>query len=190
MPGQRPDDRLRIVGIAGSLRAGSFNRMLLKATVELAPDNLHIEPFDLAVIPLYNADADTEDGRPAGVRALKEAVAAADGLLIASPEYNHSVPGVLQNAIDWVSRPALRSPLTGKPVAIMGASISPVGTARGQQILKLTLMSSLALVMPHPGVLVSSANDKFSDGVLTHEPTREFLVPFLTQLADWIARTT
>lgn len=179
---------MRVVGIAGSLRRGSYNRMLLRAAVDLAPAQMHIEPFDLADVPLYNADLDTDSDRPAPVRALKHAVAEADGVLIASPEYNHSVPGVLQNAIDWLSRPGMNSPLKHRPVAIMGASGGPVGTARGQQVLKLTLMSTLALIMPHPGVVVGQMKDKFADGRLVHEPTREFLGAFLRDFAEWMER--
>lgn len=183
------DSTIRVVGIAGSLRRGSFNRMLLHAAVELAPAGMHIEPFDIAHVPLYNADLDTDENRPPRVQELKAAIDAADGVLIASPEYNHSLAGVMQNTIDWASRPALKSPLRGKPAAIMGASGSAIGTARGQQVLKLTLMSTLALVMPHAGVTVAQAREKFSaDDRLVHEPTREFLVAFLREFHDFAAR--
>ena len=140
-------------------------------------------------IPFYNADYDADHLRPPEVVRLKQAIAEADALLIASPEYNHSVPGVLHNAIDWASRPGLASPLAGKPVAIMGASTGVVGTARGQQQLKLTLMSTLAMVMPHAGVLVGQAAQKFDlSGALAHEPTRQFLAAFLADLERWTAR--
>lgn len=181
---------MNVIGIAGSLRQGSFNRMLLHTAVELAPDRMHIETFDLADVPLYNADLDTDDRRPAAVRSLKQSIADADGVLIASPEYNHSVPGVLQNTIDWASRPGMKSPLKGKPAAIMGASGGAIGTARGQQILKLTLLSTLALVMPHPGVVIGHMKEKFEAGRLVHEPTREFLVDFLRDFAVWIELVT
>lgn len=177
---------MNVLGIVGSLRRGSYNRMLMNAVIELAPDGMHVETFDLADVPLYNADLDTDDRRPEAVRRLKESIAHADGVLIASPEYNHSVPGVLQNAIDWASRPGMKSPLKGKPMAIMGASGGSVGTARGQQVLKLTLMSTLALVMPHPGVAVGQMKEKFDNGRLAHEPTREFLVEFLQTFGAWI----
>lgn len=187
----QPHRPQKVIGIAGSLRQRSYNRMLLAAAVELAPDGMQIETFDLADVPLYNADLDTDESRPPRVRALKETVGAADGILIASPEYNHSVPGVMQNAIDWASRPGMKSPLKDKPVAIMGASGGPVGTARGQQVLKLTLMSTLALVMPHPGVAVGQMKDRFSDdGRLVHEPTREFLAAFLRSFSGWIERVS
>ncbi|HUH13876.1 MAG TPA: NAD(P)H-dependent oxidoreductase [Longimicrobiales bacterium] len=180
---------LHVLGIAGSLRRGSLNRRLLQAAVELAPEGMEVEPFELASVPLYNADLDTDEERPVAVRRLKEAVAEADGVLIATPEYNHGVPGVLQNAIDWVSRPAGRSPLKGKPVAIMGASQGAVGTARAQQKLTLVLLSTFAYIMPHPGILVANAGDRFDEeGRLTHEPTRKLLGSFLEQLAEWTAR--
>lgn len=180
---------VRILGIAGSLRRGSYNRSLLEAARQLAPATMRIEPFDIGGIPLYNADLDTDRDRPAAVARLKQAVAEADGVLVATPEYNHGVPGVLHNVIDWVSRPGGRSPLADRPVAIMGASTGPVGTARGQQQLKLVLMSTLALVMPHPGVVVGQAREKFDDaGALVHQPTRDFVASFLAELERWVRR--
>ena len=157
---------MRIMGIAGSLRRGSYNRALLDAARAQTPASMTIEPFALDDVPLYNADLDADGRRPVAVERLKKAVADAGALLIATPEYNHTVPGVLQNAIDWASRPGLKCPLAGKPVAIMGTSVGVVGTARAQQQLKLVLMSTLALVMP-------------PSGALSHEPTRLFLVAFL-----------
>ena len=177
---------MNVLGIVGSLRAGSYNRMLMRSAVDLAPEAMVIEVFDLTDLPLYNADLDSDEQRPGRAQTLKDSIARADGVLIASPEYNHSVPGVLQNAIDWASRPGMKSPLKRKPVAIMGASGGPVGTARGQQVLKLTLMSTLALIMPHPGVAVGQAKDKFADGRLVHEATRDFLGDFLRTFAEWI----
>jgi chromate reductase len=177
---------VRVLGIAGSLRRKSYNRSLLAAAAELAPTSMSIETFDLADVPLYNGDLDTDEARPEPVRRLRDAVAAADAVLIASPEYNHSVPGVLQNALDWASRPGGRSPFAGKPVAIMGTSPGPVGTARGQQVLKLVVLSLLAHLIPHPGVVVNMAGEKFdADGRLVHEPTRAFLATFLAELEAW-----
>jgi chromate reductase len=155
----------------------------------MAPETLRIEPFGLHDIPPYNADIDTDEKRPGEVTRLKQAIADADALLIATPEYNHGIAGVLKNAIDWASRPNLRSPFVNKPVAIMGASGGMAGTARAQQQLKLVLMSMLALVMPHPGVLVNMAAEKFDQsGALTHEPTRRFLAKFLQDLDAWANR--
>lgn len=186
-----PDEAnaLHIVGIAGSLRTGSYNRMLLRAAIARAPGGMRLEEASIAEVPLYNADLDTDELRPGPVRALREQVASADGLLIASPEYNHSVPGVMQNTIDWLSRPGFRSPLAGKPVGIMGAARGVVGTSRAQQVLKLTLMSTLAHVMPDRGVAVGGATDKFAeDGTLIHEATGEFLAAYLERFAAWVSR--
>src|SRR5471030_2083914 len=122
MNGDTPDGRsLRVVGIVGSVRRESYNRRLLEAARQLA-ESMTIEPASLAGIPAYNADLDVDGARPGEVERFKSAIAGADALLIATPEYNHSVPGVLKNAIDWASRPSATSPLRGKPVAIMGAS--------------------------------------------------------------------
>ncbi len=180
---------MRVLGIAGSLRRASYNRALLEAARQLAPPSMAIERFDLDAIPLYNADLDADGIRPAEVERLKKAIADADAILIVSPEYNHSVPGVLQNAIDWASRPGMKSPLVGKPTGIMGASLGVIGTARGQQQLKVVLMSTLALVLPHAGVLVGQAKDKFdASGTLADEPTRQFVAAYLKDLEAWTRR--
>lgn len=182
-------NEIEVVGIAGSLRKASHNRRLLAAARELAPEEMRIDVFELDEIPLYNGDLDTDESRPEAVVRLKEAIARADGVLFVTPEYNHVIPGVLQNAIDWASRPGMRSPLAGKPAGIMGAANGVIGTARGQQHLKLTLMGTLALVMPHPGVAVGLAPQKFDvEGRLIDEPTREFVAAYLKQFADWVRR--
>src|SRR5712692_9539090 len=123
---------LQVLGIAGSLRRGSYNRALLETAREMAPETMRIDPFGLHDIPLYNADLDSDDKRPGEVKRLKQAIAEADAVLIATPEYNHGVAGVLKNAIDWASRPNFNSPFVNKPVAIMGASGGMAGTARAQ----------------------------------------------------------
>ncbi|MGI8843706.1 MAG: NADPH-dependent FMN reductase [Gemmatimonadaceae bacterium] len=180
---------LQVVGIAGSLRSGSWNRKLLTESVELAPPAIAIVPFDLVSIPLYDGDLDSDERRPEPVQRLKDAVSEASGVLFVSPEYNHSVPGVLQNTIDWISRPANKSPLAGKPVGLMGASRGLVGTARMQQVLKLTLLSTLARVMPHPGVAVSRVHEKFDEsGRITDVATRDFVAAYLAQFAEWISK--
>jgi chromate reductase len=180
---------MTVLALAGSLRQGSYNRGLIDAARQLAPVSMIVVPFDLAGIPLYNADLDSDELRPAEVVRLKALVAEADGLLIATPEYNHSVPGVLQNALDWVSRPGNNSPLKGKPVAIMGASTGAVGSARAQQQLKLVMMSTMSLIMPHPGLVVGHAREKFdAAGTLTHQPTRQFLGALLREFEAWTAR--
>jgi chromate reductase, NAD(P)H dehydrogenase (quinone) len=180
---------MKVLGIAGSIRRESYNRALLDTARQLAPNGMNIDVFDLARVPLYNADLDTDAARPDEVVRLKAAIAAADTLLFVTPEYNYSVPGVLQNAIDWASRPGMKSVLAGKSAGIMGASTGAIGTARAQQQLKLVLMGTLSLVMPHAGVLVGQAKDKFdASGTLTHEPTRQFVAAYLQELETWTRR--
>jgi chromate reductase len=175
-----------VAAFAGSLRAGSYNRALLRAAIETAPEGLTIEIVDIAAIPLYDADLEAV-GMPEPVAALKRAIAAADGLLIATPEYNHGVPGVTKNAIDWASRPPRESPLDRKPVGIVGASPGMVGTARGQSQLRQAFEFTNSYCMPQPQVLVARAHEKFdADGRLIDEKTREHLARFLIAFADWI----
>lgn len=182
---------MKIVGIAGSIRAGSYNRALLRAAAELAPEGLAIEPWDrVREVPLYDGDLDRDGERPEPVEALKRRITEADGVLIASPEYCFSVPGVLKNAIDWVSRPGYKSVLVGKPVGIIGASGSTVGTARGQMHLREVIFSCLALSFPHAGVLVAQAAGKFTDGRLTDETTRTFLADYLRDFAGFVSDRT
>src|SRR3954453_15569531 len=182
---------MNVLGIAGSIRRESYNRALLDTARQVAPHGMSIDVFDLAGIPLYNADLDTDAVRPDEVVRLKAAIAAADALLVVTPEYNYSVPGVLQNAIDWASRPGMQSVLAGKSAGIMGASTAAIGTSRAQQQLKLVLMGTLSLVMPHAGVLVGQAKDKFdAAGALTHEPTRQFVAAYMQELEGWTRRVS
>jgi chromate reductase len=179
---------LRVLGVAGSLRAGSYNRALLRAAQELAPEGMTITTFELDAIPPYNADVEVQ-GFPAPVVAFKTAIAEAHALLIATPEYNHSLPGVLKNAIDWASRPPRTSPLYGKMAAIMGASTGVIGTARAQQHLRLVFSYLNMPVFNQPEVLVGRAQDKFdASGQLTDESTRQFLAQFLQAFMQWAAR--
>jgi len=181
-------DRLTFIGIAGSLRRASFNRGLIRAAVDVAPSGTVVIPYDLGDIPLFNADIEAA-GDPPAVTAFKEAIAVADAMVIASPEYNHCVPGVLKNAIDWASRPARRSVLTNKPVAIMGASSGRGGTARAQAHLRDGLTYTNGMVLPLPEVLVDLAGDKFdSDGNLTDPSTRQEVRDLLVALAAWTRR--
>jgi chromate reductase, NAD(P)H dehydrogenase (quinone) len=178
---------MRVMGIAGSIRRGSFNRALLDAAVELAPQGMQVVPWDrLRDVPMYDAGLDTDEPRPESVVDLKRTIAEADGLLIVTPEYNYSVPGVLKNAIDWASRPGHKSPLAHRPVAITGAAGGVVGTARAQIHLREIMYSTLARVMPHPGVLVNLAAQKFQEGRLTDEPTRTLLASFLGEFQAYI----
>lgn len=181
---------VRVLGIAGSLRSRSYNRGLLLAAIASAPPGLEIHSFErLGEIPHYNADLDDPEARPEAVAALREAIRRADALLLASPEYNYGIPGVLKNALDWMSRPPATSVLKGKPAAILGASAGPFGTARAQLALRQTLASTGALVLSRPEVFVTHARDKFdADGRLTDEPTREHVEKLVRALAEWTRR--
>ena len=175
-----------MTAFAGSLRAGSYNRALLRAAVEAAPEGMAIEIADISAIPLYDADLETA-GFPESVAAFKRAIAKADGLLIATPEYNHGVPGVTKNAIDWASRPPRESPLDSKPVGIIGASPGMTGTARGQSQLRQAFGFTNSYCMPQPQILVARAHEKFdAEGRLTDSATREYLAKFLAAFGDWI----
>ncbi len=176
---------INILGIAGSLRARSFNRMALAAARELAPDGMSIQPFEgLGDIPLYNEDVKAL-GFPPAATELRRAIAEADGLLVVTPEYNFSVPGVLKNAIDWASRPP-QMPLAGKPAAIMGASSGLMGTVRAQMHLRLILGGLNMPVMSRPEVLIREAATKFdAEGRLVEEDTRKHIRTLLERLGDW-----
>jgi chromate reductase, NAD(P)H dehydrogenase (quinone) len=181
-------DALTILGIAGSLRRASYNRGLIRAAVELAPSHLTVVAYDLGDIPLYNGDVEAM-GDPEPVARFKAAIDAADGLLIACPEYNHCVPGVLKNAVDWASRPARASALTGKPVAVMGASTGAGGTARAQAHLRDGLTYTNGFVLPLPEVLVPFARDRFDDdGNLVDSGTADQIIDLLKALGAWIRR--
>jgi chromate reductase, NAD(P)H dehydrogenase (quinone) len=179
-----------VVGFAGSLRHGSYNRALLRAATELAPSTLRIEIQELDEIPLYNGDIEAA-GAPSSVGQLRDAIRRADGLLIATPEYNHGVPGVLKNAIDWLSRLPRDSVLNGKVAAVMGASPGMTGTARGQSQLRQAFVFTNTYALLQPEILVGRAHEKFdADGRLVHQATRDVLATFLERLAELIARFT
>jgi chromate reductase, NAD(P)H dehydrogenase (quinone) len=177
-----------VVAFAGSLRRKSYNRALINAARQLAPAGMSIEVIEIGDLPFYNADVEA-NGDPAAVAAFKAALYAADGVLIATPEYNDGVPAVLANAMDWGSRLPGRAPLSGKPVAIMGASPSQVGTARAQHHLRQILGHIQARVLPPPELLVSKAHERFDAGLqLTDEGTRKVLMDLLERFALWIVR--
>ena len=179
---------VRVLGFAGSLRKGSYNRGLLRAAQELCPEGMEITIFDLKPIPLYDADVEAA-GDPESVRAFKKAIADADALLIATPEYNYGVPGVLKNAIDWASRPPRASVLNRKPAALLGASGGATGTARAQLQLRQAFVFTQTYPLAQPEVLVAKAQDKFdAEGRLTDEPTRAFVRKLLEALAEWTQR--
>jgi chromate reductase len=178
----------RIVAFAGSLRRGSFNRALLGAAQELAPEGMSIEPIHIGDLPFYNADLEAE-GDPPAIARFKEALRGADGVLIATPEYNDGIPGMLTTAIDWGSRLPGKAPLAGKPVALMGASPSQIGTARAQVHLRQLLAHVHARVLPPPELLVARAHERFDKNLrLTDESTRKVLADLLLRFSRWIVR--
>jgi chromate reductase len=147
-----------------------------------------LDTFDLAGIPLYNGDVEAQ-GMPPAVQEFKVAIRAADALLIVTPEYNYSVPGVLKNAIDWASRPPNDSPLDGKPVALMGASMGGFGTVRSQMTLRQVCVFTNMLPLNRPEVLISAAHEKFdADGRLMDERTRQAIQNLLAALLAWTRR--
>jgi chromate reductase, NAD(P)H dehydrogenase (quinone) len=180
-------DQISVLGIAGSLRQGSYNRAALRAALELAPAGMAIEVFDLAPIQAYNEDV-KQQGFPPPEREFREKIRAADALLIVTPEYNYSISGVLKNAIDWASRPP-DQPFDGKPIAIMGASPGRLGTARAQYHLRQCFVFLNGLVMNRPEVMIAGAPQVFDDQLrLIDQPTREIIGQLLVALVDWTRR--
>jgi chromate reductase, NAD(P)H dehydrogenase (quinone) len=180
----------RILGLAGSLRRASFHRGILRAAHEVGPEWMSCESFDLGRIPYFNQDIEDE-GPPEPVKELREKIRAYDAVLIATPEYDYAVPGVLTAALDW----ALRSrydptPFRHKPVAIVGASPGGGGTARGQMVLRQILLHAPAYVMPEPQMLIPFSRQRFDakTGDLVDEETRERLRRFLEALVEWSER--
>jgi len=176
---------IRVLGFAGSLRHGSYNRAALRAAIELALVEMSLEAFDLSPIPLYNGDVEAA-GIPEPVQRFKDRIAASDALLIVTPEYLYSVPGVLKNALDWASRPTATSPLNRKPVALMGAG-GMFGTVRAQAHLRQILLHNGMLVLAKPEVYITRCREKFdADGRLIDEPSREAIRALLEALAAWV----
>jgi len=178
------DDGLRVLGFAGSLRRGSLNKALLAAAQELAPAGMAVEIFDLAEVPLYDEDL-RQSGLPEAVAALRAGIAEADAVLIATPEYNFSFSGVVKNAIDWASRPP-DQPFAGKPIAILGASPSRLGTARAQYQLRQCFIYLDGRVMNRPEMMLGDARQAFDEaGRLTEPKAREHLAAYLAALTDF-----
>ena len=177
-------DKLRILGISGSLRKGSFNSGALRAAVELCPEEAEIVTFDIGAIPPFNQDSDQDP--PNAIREFKEAILGADAILFATPEYNYSIPGVLKNAIDWASRPYGQSAWNGKPAAIMGASIGGIATARAQYDLRKMMVFLNMFPINKPEVMIGNCSDKFDEqGNLTDEATRFIIKEMLENLIAW-----
>jgi chromate reductase, NAD(P)H dehydrogenase (quinone) len=179
--------KLSILGFAGSLRTGSYNKAILRAAQEMMPPEAKLEIFDIAGIPLFNQDFERQPVDR--VKEFKAAIRAADALLIATPESNYSMPGVLKNALDWASRPYGDNALDGKPVAIMGASPGMLGTARAQYHLRQSCVTLNMYPLNVPEVMVASAHQKIDDlGRLTDPKTKEFIVNLIGALIAWTRR--
>ena len=179
----------KVLGICGSLRKKSFNRSALHAAAELMPAGMQLTVADYDAIPLFNQDVQ-DQGIPAAVTALSDQIKAADALLIASPEYNFSISGVLKNAIDWLTRVPVQ-PFKDKPVALMSATMGPVGGARHQYEVRKILGSQDALVLTRPEVFINIAHTKFdATGKLTDEATRKVVTGQMLAFERWITRMT
>ena len=178
------NDPLLILGIAGSLRKASYNRAALRAAQQLTPEGARIETFDISGLPGFSQD--DESNPPAKVIELKQQIRKADAILFVTPEYNYSVPGVLKNAIDWASRPYGDSAWTGKPVAVMGASVGTTGTARAQYHLRQMFVFLNMHAVNQPEVMISNAAKKFDEqGNLTDETSKKLIQQLLGGLIRW-----
>lgn len=180
-------EKIKILGFAGSLRKASYNRAILSAAAELVPENAELEIFDLEGIPPFNEDL--ESNPPAKVTEFKAKIKAADAIVIATPEYNYSMPGVLKNAIDWASRPYGDNSFDDKPLAIMGASIGAIATARAQYHLRQTCVFLNMHPINKPEVMVGVVQDKMDkNNTLTDERTKEIIKSMLANLVAWTIR--
>ena len=182
------NNKVKILGIAGSLRKGSFNKAALRSAVSLTPSNVTLETFDISSFPLFNQD--NEKNPPEVIRQFKEKIRASNAILFATPEYNYSVPGVLKNAIDWASRPGGDNAWEGKPVAIMSASIGMIGGARAQYHLRQMFVYLNMYPLNRPEVIIPNAADKFdSAGNLTDQHTKEKIQELLKALSARAVQT-
>jgi len=179
------DRPVRILAVAGSLRRDSHNRALLRAAARLASDPVTVEVYEgLDLVPVFNEDLEDGSDEVPGVDALRRALRTSDGLLIATPEYNQSVPGVTKNMIDWLSRD---NGLSGRPVAVIGASTGPWGTRIAQIVLRQMLLSAQAAVMPHPTLFVPDVTSLLdSEGEVAAPQTVKRLQLVLSSFVDWI----
>src|SRR5881394_4091083 len=178
---------LKVLGISGSLRKASYNTAILKACAELMPAGMTMTYARIDDLPLFNQDV-FDAGLPAGAKRFREEVTAADGLLIASPEYNFSLSAALKNAIDWGSRPP-NQVFQDKPIAIFSVSQGPMGGARVQYDLRRILGQLWGHVLPRPEVFIGNAGSKFdAQGKITDEATRKFLTELVAGLKTWVQR--
>jgi NAD(P)H-dependent FMN reductase len=182
-----------LVGFSGSLRTGSFKAALLRAAAAAMPAGSRLQIMSIAAFPLYNGDDETTHGIPAEVAALKQAIAAADGLLIATPEYNNSIPGVTKNALDWLTRPPADIPrvFAGKPVALVGASPGGFGTILSQNAWLPVLRTIGAELWTGGRLMVSRAGGVFdADGIIVDAGTRDLLRKFVEGFVAFAQRTS
>ena len=174
-----------LLGICGSLRRASINRRLLDVVAETLPSGSSIAVWDSLDLPIFSSDV----VEPARVAEMKQAIATADGVVFAVPEYNYSIPGGLKNALDWISSPPAKSPLRGKPVAIIGATSGMSGTIRAQLHMREMLLFSDSQVLAQPEVLIPRANERFdAEGRLTDESTRALIARFGATFVAFITR--
>lgn len=179
------DSPKKVLGFAGSLRKQSYNKWLMNAAQKLTPTGMEIEIFDLKDIPLYNQDNELD--MPASVEIFKQKIENADAILIATPEYNYSFPGVLKNAIDWASRPQGQNSFSGKPAAVMRTTYYSLGASRAIYQLRQTFVFLDLHVLNKPEIMMPFAGEKFDDkGELTDEFSRDKLREFLEAFSDWI----
>jgi chromate reductase len=182
-----------LIGMSGSLRTGSYSNAVLETLREALAGRADLVVYDLAPIPLYNQDFEG-DKRPPVVKKLLADIAAADGLVFCAPEFNHSIPGVLKNAIDWASRPAFQSVLAYKPCAIMATSRGPLGGARCLEHMKVALDSCLSRIALAREVIISGAEAKIKDGRLVDQTSLDFALgaveALIAEIRRWRAEET
>lgn len=171
----------RLLGIAGSLRDGSYSAGILRALGQRLPAGVDLAVHDLGEVPLYNQDLDTAPP-PAAVAALRSAITAADGLVIVTPEFNYGMPGVLKNALDWASRPYGEGSLIGKPVLTISASPAFTGGVRALAQLHETLLATQSLIVARPQTVIGEVHAKFEDGEFVHQASLDFALAGIEDL--------
>jgi chromate reductase len=178
--------RIEVAALIGSLRRNSYNRGLLRTAMLLRPDRVHLYEVSIHDLPFYSEDIERR-GFPTSVRDFRAQIERADALLVCTPEYSYSIPGVLKNALDWAAAPAGHSPLRGRPLAMMGASVGRSGTMRAQLHLRQVATAIGLVPIPEPEIYVTYAADKFNQlGELTDQTSREQVEELLNAIADWV----
>lgn len=177
-------DKIKIVALPGSLRKGSLHRKLLHALQPLAPENVEIDVFELDDVPLYNSDVE-KDGFPESVQALRDKIEASDGIILATPEYNGAMSGVIKNAVDWASRQGL---LRKRPVTIISGSPGSLGATKGQESLRAVVNHIGMYLLPRPSLAIPKLDDKLVDGTLADERTQKFVREWLESFSKWVVQ--